>query len=89
MFWFCRGIPKLEQNCTLRDCDCPPLLAQSSVLYALASEYQRMAATVGTDTTGRALENLAKGYAALAEQREAEELYGNAWNEPLKGAMVA
>ena len=50
-----------------------PLLAQSSVLYAVASQYLRMVATVGSATDMRALDNLAKGYTVLAEQREAEE----------------
>jgi hypothetical protein len=50
-----------------------PLLAQSSVLYSLAWQYQRMAAAVGTIPDMRALDNLAKGYTVLAEQRKAVE----------------
>jgi len=53
--------------------DNQPLLAQSSVLYAETSQYQRMAAAVGTIIDMQVLDHLAKGYVVLAEQREAAE----------------
>ncbi len=64
----------MKHSITLSVCDDTPMLEQASVLYTLGSEYKRMAATADTMANTRALDDLAKGFTALAKQREAHTM---------------